>query len=392
MTTLRTAPLAAALAAACALATGSPAASQPAAPDAPPVVFFWSSPSELDAAARAALIPAVEAAARPRGAPVVDLSPAAAPAPALAERVTRAITAYDAMRFGDALFELDQIVEAAAEHGARGLPRDALVDLFLYRGLARTETGDEAGAWSDFVRAATLDPARLLDPARFRPSAVKTFARAVEQVVARGTAPLTVTAPAGARVHIDGRPAGRGTVTEALLPGDHFLWVEHPAAPPVGRAFTLSGPLAIDIPDQPSAPPGDSELRRRAARLSAGPPLLVALRRDGGAAIVELRAIGRRGAVLRGAVRLAASPAASAGALEAAVSRELDRLSAAARAGRAATAAPPPAEARRWYHSRWLWVGVGAAAALLAVSPLLLDSSGEPAPIGAVVDTGALER
>ncbi|HUS64102.1 MAG TPA: hypothetical protein VMZ28_06145, partial [Kofleriaceae bacterium] len=164
----------------------------PADADAPPVVFFWASASPSDAAARTALAPAVDGAARRGGAQAVDLSPPAQAAPAVADQVARAVSAYDAMRFPDAIFELDQAATAAAEHGARGLTREQLVDLFLYRGLARTETGDAPGAWSDFVRAAALDPARVLDPARFRPSAVKSFTRAVDEVKARPQVALTV--------------------------------------------------------------------------------------------------------------------------------------------------------------------------------------------------------
>ncbi|HZJ70851.1 MAG TPA: hypothetical protein VFF36_07965, partial [Planctomycetota bacterium] len=87
----RTAPALALL-----LALVRPAHAQ--APAGPSVVLFWSSPGQADAAARAALFPAVERAARAGGAVSADLSPAAPPTPPVAEQVSKAIAAYDGMR------------------------------------------------------------------------------------------------------------------------------------------------------------------------------------------------------------------------------------------------------------------------------------------------------
>lgn len=379
------APLALALACA-ALAESGTARAQPS--DSPPVVFFWSSASQADVSARATLVPAVEAAARGAGAQAVDLSPVAAPSLALTESVTRGVASYDAMRFADAVAELDLVAAAAAEHGARGLTRDALVDLFLFRALAKNEMGDATGAWSDFVRAATLDPARVLDPARFRPSAVKSFARAVQEVTARGTAPLTVRAPAGSRVYLDGRATGRDQATDALLPGEHFVWVERPAAPPFARTVTLATATEIDVPDDAAAPPVDADLVRRATRLGAGAVLLVALRRDGGVALVELRSVGGRRQAMRGVVRLGPSPEADARDLRAEVARALEQVERA----RPVITTPAGGETeRRWYHSRWLWVAVGAVSAFAVMTPFLLDT-GDSSRGGAALDTGELEQ
>ena len=56
-------------------------------------------------------------------------------------------------------------------------------------------------------------------------------------------------------------------------------------------------------------------------------------------------------------------------------------------------AARPPTgtEQRRWYQSRWLWVAVGAAGALIAVTPFLLDSSDGAPGIPGTLDPGPLE-
>jgi hypothetical protein len=381
-----------ALAAGTALAaSAAPVAAAPGAPA--PVVFFWSSPSRADVQARPRLVAAVNAAAAASRARVLDLSPPAVRAPDTASRVARAVAAYDAMRFSDAIFELDAAATAAAEHGAWGLSRDALVDLYLYRALARTEAGDEAAAWNDFVRAATIDPSRVLDPARFRPSAVKSFTRAVGLVSARAPVSLTVQAPSGSRIFVDGRSTGRDQLSESLLPGEHYLWVERPSAPPFARTVTLAAAVTVSVPEDAARPPDDAELRRRAVRLGAGTPLVIALSRQGGVAMAELRSLEPRGALLRGAVRLGPSLEADARDLGQAAGRALEELAAAGvPPGAQLTAVRPEANERRWYHSRWVWVAVGVAGALVATSPLLFDSSGGAEPRReAALDPGPLE-
>lgn len=362
-------------------------AQEPAA--RPSVVLFWSSPGQADAAARVALLPAVERAARAAGAVSADLSPAVPAVPEVAEQVQRAIAAYDGMRFTDAVFELDKAAATAAEHGGRGLGRDALVDLFLYRALARTETGNTAGAWDDFVRAATLDPTRILDPARYRPSAVKSFTLAATEVKKRAAVAFTVTAPAGSKIHIDGRPSGGDRANESLLPGEHYLWVDRPSAAPFARVVTLAAPTQVPVPEDAAAPPDDAELARRAARLGSGPLLVVALRRDGGIGLVEMRSVGPHGSTLRGVLRLGPSPEASARDLEAAVARALRGMRGElARAARPAGGKPPP---ERWYKNRWLWLGVGVVVGAAALSPFVFDSSSGDSPTDAALDPSGLK-
>ena len=374
------------------LARARPAVAAPP-PDgvAPPVVFFWSGPGRALAETRQ-LLSAVQGAAASVGARVLDLSPPAATPPDTAARVARAVTAYDAMRFADAIAALDSAALTAAEHGGWGLSREALVDLFLYRALARTESGDEAGAWTDFVRAATIDPSRVLDPARFRPSAVKSFGRAVREVAARPPVTLTVRAPPGSRIHIDGRSSGAEQASESLLPGEHYVWVERPEAAPFGRTVTLAAAASVTAPDDAARQPDDAQLRRRAQRLSAGTALVVALSRQGGIDSVELRSLDPGGAVPRGVVRLGPSPEANASDVRQVVARALGELAAAERDRAALTSSGPGAAGeQRWYHSRWVWLGVGAAAALVAVSPFLLDSSEPLRTNPAAVDLGSLE-
>jgi len=363
-------------------------AKEPAA--RPSVVLFWSSPGQADSAARAALLPAVERAARAAGAVSADLSPAAPAAPAVADQVTRAIAAYDGMRFTDAVFELDKAAATAGEHGGRGLAREGLVDLYLYRALARTETGNTAGAWEDFVRAATLDPTRILDPARYRPSAVKSFTLAVVEVKKRPAVALTISAPAGSKIHIDGRASAGDRVSENLLPGEHYVWVERPEAAPFARVVTLAAATELKVPDEAAAPPNDAELARRAARLGSGPLLVVALRRDGGIGLVELRSVGLHGSTLRGVLRLGPSPEASARDLEKAVARALRgiRGDLARAAGPVKTTSSPP---ERWYKNRWLWLAAGVVVTAAALSPFVFDSPSSESPTDAALDPSGLQ-
>jgi hypothetical protein len=357
-----------------------------------PIVFFWSSPGRTEPEKRP-LLAAVRAAANAAGARVLDLSPPVPSPPDSATRVTRAVAAYDSMRFADAITELDGAAAQAAEHGAWGLSREALVDLYLYRALAKTESGDEAGAWSDFVRAATIDPARVLDPARFRPSAVKSFGRAVHEVAARAPVALSISAPAASRVYIDGRASGGERVNEALLPGEHYVWVERPEAAPFGRAITLAAPFTLVVPEDAARLPGDGDLRRRAGRLASGTALVVAISRQGGIDAAELRSLDPGATRGRGAVRLGVSPEANARDLGQVVRRALGEVAAADRSRPDLVSAGPLPRAgeRRWYQSRWLWVAVGAAGALIAVTPFLLDSSDGAPGIKGSVTTGPLE-
>jgi len=215
--------------------------------------------------------------------------------------------------------------------------------------------------------------------------------RAVREASARPPLALTITAPPGSRIFIDGRSTGRDRLSEPLLRGEHYLWVERPAAPPFTRVVALAAPVALVVPDETVRPPDDAELLRRAARLGAGVPLVVALSRQGGVAMVELRSLERRGGVLRGAVRLGPSPAADARDLRETAARALRELPAArVDASLAAGQTDAPAE-RRWYKNRWVWLAAGAAAALVAASPFLLDSSGNSSPRYGAANTDPLQ-
>src|SRR5262249_14268030 len=114
----------------------------------------------------------VEDAARKAGAAPIDRSPPPPAAPDAARFIRLGIEAYDALRLEDALAALDHARAAIDRSGAAGVTTAQLADLFLYRSLVRTQQGDAPGAWDELVIAATIDPARVLDPARFPPRVI----------------------------------------------------------------------------------------------------------------------------------------------------------------------------------------------------------------------------
>lgn len=377
------------------LAHNRPAAgqAQPAAQAGsdPVIVFTWASSSAPDQAVRDALFPLVASAVRKAGGVHIDVSPARPAEPDTRETLRKAVSAYDAMRMDESLALLDEVVEQITATGARGLDRDRLIDAFVYRGLARSELGDDAGAWADFVRAAVLDPTRELDPARFRPSAVKTYGRAREEARKRGTVELTVKASAGSSIHIDGRTASVGSATESVIPGEHYVWVDRAEGRPFGQTITVSQARTLEVPAQSVQPPSGVDLSRRAARFGAGPPLLIALAHDNGARHIEISSIRADGTSLLDVVRLGPSPVADGQDVARAIT------SAMATVTRPAEPPVPLVETRvitekvPWYKNHWLWLGVGAASTLLIVTPFLLDAGDDMPPIGATLDPGPLQ-
>jgi hypothetical protein len=140
------------------LATGSPSVA--AAAPAADVVVVWAPGAKLGP---------VEQVARRAGAAIIDRSPAANALPATAATLKRGIEAYDALRFEDAWTTLDEARALADRTGAAGLTQSQLADLFLYRGLVRIQQGELNAYWDELVTSVTIDPVRVLDPARFPP-------------------------------------------------------------------------------------------------------------------------------------------------------------------------------------------------------------------------------
>lgn len=343
-------------------ATSSPVFVRPAAAEesAPILLFYAPDHGGPVPAARQAL----EELATRRATVVVDLSPREPAPPQTATRLRRGIEAYRDFHYQAARDQLDAGVAEATASGARGLTPSELSDLLLYRALVYGQLGDDARAWDDFVRAATVDPTRTLDPVRFSPHVIQTLERAVAAVTPNRASLRVAVAPACA-VWVDARAVSPGTALPVIR-GEHYVRVECPDAIPYASR------LVVDAEGQELTPrltqlvaPSDAELvaeaRRRGAQsaiaveVSTGPPgqTTATLRR---LAIPSGKELGRTVVALSGDD----VGAATAGA----ANRMID------------FAAPPPVRPRprrHWYHNRWLWAAAGAAVTAAALLPLAVN-------------------
>jgi hypothetical protein len=202
---------------------------------------------------------ALELEARAHGAVVLDVTPAATVAVSLAEELAAAIAADRAFRFAEAEQRLDALARRADVEGGGDLDARQLSDLYLHRGLARSERNDPE-AWNDFVRAARLDTTRVLDPSQFPPRVVATYRRAVDEALALPAAEVELR-PADVPLRIDGRDA-RGHVSLPL--GPHLVRSDGGGfAPWAGRIDVASRRQTVDLPLQPLRPPSPSQLRQQ---------------------------------------------------------------------------------------------------------------------------------
>ncbi len=189
------------------------------------------------------------------------------------EALQAALAAMGALQFQDALQELDAAAAEASASGAAGLSNSQLGDIFLYRAIARLRLDASAGgrAWEDFVRAATLNPERVLDPGRVPPAGVEAWNRAVLAVGRRPRGQLTVRAPVTATILIDARPPVRSPALLAGLPyGEHLVRVEEPSHWPWATVIPLTAPaLEVDVPARPQVALDDAAAASIAGRNGA---------------------------------------------------------------------------------------------------------------------------
>jgi hypothetical protein len=199
------------------------------------------------------------------------------------------------------------------------------------------------------VRAARLDPARVLDPARFAPRAVAAYHRAATEALA--VAPVSVAlAPAVARVRVDGRDVD-GPLS--LTPGTHFVRAAGDGlAPWAGTIEVTTAQPRIALPSTPLRPTD----ARLAALAGGGRALTVAITRDGPGWRLRVRDLAAGGATVDTAV--------DADSAERAVDLALHQL---------LDAAPAPVAhvaARRKHVPWWVWTLVGTAATAAIVVPI----------------------
>jgi hypothetical protein len=196
------------------------------------------------------------AAARYKLRPVEVVDIPAPPAPRAPDLLKTGITNTQRIAFGEALHDLDAAAAEAATTGGAGLSTDELADLYLNRAIATARADWNATAaapptearthgYADYLRAATLAPARTLNTREVPPQAVADFARAVAEVRQRPRGTLTVAGSADAQVALDGgapMPVAGGVVFRDLVHGEHLIRVEEIGRVAWGAVVTFNQP------------------------------------------------------------------------------------------------------------------------------------------------------
>jgi hypothetical protein len=305
---------------------------------------------------------------------VVDAPAADAPtAPTLVAPLEKAKADYAAFHFREALTQLDELARAAEAAGGGDLDARGLAEIFLYRALCRLETGAEADAWDDLIRAARLDPARVIDPAHVPPRAAATFKRAAQEVAQLPHVELQLALPADARIRVDGAEVDG---TRSLLIGRHFVSVDADGfAPWTGMVAATAQQDRFAPSLRAYAPPSADALFAFAG--SASRLLLGASVRNGSGWHLVVELVDIEGRAQTDSIALGDTPQRVP--TEALVRRLLALP--ATRLDNAVTATPPARPSRRW----WPWaVGAGAAAAVIAAGVTLGVVLGRPNPSGTV--------
>ena len=189
----------------------------------------------------------------------------------------------------------------------------------------------------------TIDPVRVLDPARFPPRVATELARVHEALTDRKRATLAVDAPAGCSVLIDGAAASAVGSAQPLV-GSHWVYVACADRVPWGTRVELTGDQLVVARNTALAPPTDDEVLIQARTVGAKAFVAVEIRSGVGTARlvgVDGRERDRRSVAITGDL----------GPLAAAIN---DLLA--------------PAPTSRWYESRWAWA---AGAAVIAAAILI---------------------
>lgn len=299
----------------------------------------------------------VVAAARAAGAAVIDQSPKPEGASQTAQLVQKGLDAFDRLEFDEAWQLLETARSEIDRTGAAGITQAQLSDVFLYRGLIKTQEGDINAAWEELIIANTVDPTRELDPGRFPPKVIAEFERAQATVKNKGTAQLTVSVPQGCRVLVD---ASSANAPVTLIVGRHWVRVTCPDRQPEGLKVELvGGPITLPINPPQLLPPTDTDLLVQ-ARTSGARAFVVAEVRGN---VATARLVGLDG-------------------------RERDRRTVAVTSdlvplADAVTALLTPPVHSPWYKSKWVWAGGGAAVAAAILVPLTayLARSGEASTV-----------
>jgi hypothetical protein len=319
------------------------------------VVIVW---------APGAKVAPVAAAARQAGAAMIDRSPPPRQRADTASILRRGIAAYDALRLADAMSAFDEARAAVDRTGAADVTQTELSDLFLYRGLVKLQQNDPTAAWDELIIAATVAPARVLDPARFPPRVATEIDRARTSLKDRPTSTLVVAAPTGCTVSIDGAELSAIPSASALpgagVPrpqGSHWTSVNCVDRGPWGTRVELTSDVTLTPRNAPITPPSADDV-------------LIQARTTGAQAFVVVEVAGNIGTA-----RLVGVDG-----------RERDRRTVTipvsgdlAGLGSAVRGLLSPVPKGHWYQSRWAWAAGAAVLAAAIVVPITAIVAGNNA-------------
>jgi len=314
---------------------------------------------------------ALERVAAARGTVVIDLFAAQPAEPEAPGLLGRAIEAYHAFDYDRAIELLDRAIADAESTGARGLTPEQLADLHLFRALSRTQKSDTAAAWAELVRAAALDPTRILDSMQFPPRVVEAFGRAVTAVRDDGTVTLEFTVPQGCQVWLDARGVTPGEPI-ALARGEHYVRVSCPDREPYGASKLVAGDTVLE-PSLASRPTPSLSRAANEAKQRGAATVLWAHESAGSEPVTfTLELADAQSQKSLGTVIVRVKEKRLADAADRLVARTVDpppELS---------IVEPIPPTDEPWYRKSWiLGIAGGAAVATAILLPFVLDS-GEP--------------
>ena len=349
---------------------------QPGSPDALLVAFHGPAQSGAEvAAARSALA----SFARDSGAGFLDLSPRLPPEPSAAAELDRGIEAYRAFDHDTAMKALTRGLDEAARTGAAGLSPSDLSDLLIYRGLVFAKKGDAARSWDDFAAAASLDPTRKLDPVRYAPRIIETFARATQAVREAPFAQLVIASDPACEIFLDGNQITAGEARTVPF-GHHYVRVLCSDHLPYGARLLVQQPEQRFVPavQRPSTP--DTEALRTLGRERGSTAVLFArvVTAENTAPTVTVQWLD----IATGLIDHRAIVSLVSGTAGPDTRRAASTALARNRAVRAAAiTATRPTEVvfrdapRPWYLEPWVWGVAGAVITAAVLTPFLLDSS-----------------
>src|SRR5262249_9725994 len=155
--------------------------------------------------------------------------------------------------------------------------------LFLYRGLVRIQEGELNAYWDELVTSVTIDPVRVLDPARFPPRVATELARVHQALVDRKRATLAIDTPPGCTALIDGAAASAAGSAQPLV-GSHWVYVTCPDRTPWGTRIELADDLRVVARNPAVAPPTDDDMLIQARTVGAKAFVTVEIRSGVGTA------------------------------------------------------------------------------------------------------------